>query len=238
MKCSKKVRMTTAQVSKVTVVSQQPAFIVWYSNNFVIQTFQISKFRLRIKFCIIKNQIIKKHVHMHNMLNYSSCLRCIILDHYKCVSLHLSPNTGNFLNITHKDTLGIDKSLAVFYLAILREAQGTDLKDVCTESSSSGAVFGSVEFNQCRPSDKCTYGCITCQWHIVKHSDELFVFTFDFSSMFSKKAWGSDAASPDPTHSTPTVLMTLPYILALILPSSTSNPSPLSECSHSFPMPG
>lgn len=54
-----------------------------------------------------------------------------------------------------------------------------------------------------------------CQWHIVKHSDELCVSTFEFSSVLSTKASGSnDVASSDPTHSTGAVLMTLSCILS------------------------
>lgn len=82
------------------------------------------------------------------------------------------------------------------------------------------------------------YGSITCQWHIVKHSDELFASVLVRAE--PPKASGSnDVASSDPMHSTGAVLMTLSCVLSPILPSySSSDPSPLSGCSHSSPMPG
>lgn len=82
------------------------------------------------------------------------------------------------------------------------------------------------------------YGSITCQWHIVKHSDELFASVLVCAEP-TKASGSNDVASSDPMHSTGAVLMTLSCVLSPILPSySSSDPSPLSGCSHSSPMPG
>lgn len=136
------------------------------------------------------------------------------------------------------------KNTFLAVLIWLKEAGGRDTggREHWRSARAAGLMSdgGSAEVDQRCPWDRCRYGCRRCQWHIVKHSDELCVSTSGFSSVPSTKASGSnDAASSDPTHSTGAVLMTLSCILSPIFPSSSSSdPSPLSGSSHSSPMPG